>query len=91
MLVEAFLRGLVVVRRDGENAVGAQGFDFVREFDDFVGVVAAGAGEHGNFALGLFQRDLHHAQMLGASERRALAGGAAGNQEIDAGLDLTAH
>ena len=90
MLVEAFLRGLVVVGSDGENAVGAQGFDLVGQFDDFVGVVAAGAGQHGDFAFGFFQRDLHHAQMLGAGERGALAGGAAGDEEIDAGLDLAA-
>ena len=54
-------------------------------------VVAAGAGEHRHLALGLFERDLDDAQMLGARERRALAGGAAGHQEIDARVDLPAH
>ena len=65
-------------------------FDLVRQFDHLAGVVAAGAGQHRNFALGFFERDLDHAQVLGARERGALAGGAAGHQEIDAGVDLPA-
>ena len=65
-------------------------FELARQFDHFVRVVAAGAGQHRDFALGLFQRDLDHAQMLGARERRALARGAAGNQKIDARVDLAA-
>ncbi len=64
--------------------------EFAREFDHFVGVVAARAGEHRDLAVGFFDRDLDHAQMLVAGERRALAGGAAGHQKIDAGLDLPA-
>ena len=66
-------------------------FDFLGEFDDFVRVVAAGAGEHGDLALGFFERDLDHAQMLFARERRAFARGAAGHQEVDPGVDLPAH
>ena len=46
VLVEAFLCGLVVVGRDGENAVGAQFLAGAREFDHFVRVVSARAGEH---------------------------------------------
>ena len=91
VLVEAFLRGLVVVRRDGEDAVDAQVLQFAGELDDFGGVVAAGAGEHGDLALGLFERDLDHAQMFVARERGALAGGAAGHQEVDACRDLAPH
>ena len=60
----------------------------MRELDHFGGVVAARAGQHRNLALGLFDRDLDHAQMLGARERGALAGGAAGHQKIDARLNL---
>ena len=54
-------------------------------------VVAAGAGEDGHLALGLFDRDLDDAEVLVAGERRALAGGAAGDQKIDARFDLAAH
>ena len=55
VLEEAFLRGLVVVGSDGEDAVGAELLQFIRESDDFGGVVATGAGEDGNFALGDFE------------------------------------
>ena len=47
VLVEAFLRGLVVIGRDGENAVDAEAFELARQLDDFARVVAAGAGQHG--------------------------------------------
>jgi hypothetical protein len=57
---------------------------FAREFDHFVSVVAAGAGEHRNFAGRFFDRDLDHAQVFFAGERGAFAGGAAGDQKIDA-------
>ena len=90
VLVEAFLGGLVVVGRDGEDAVRAQALQFARQFDDFARVVAARAAQHRHLALGLFDRDLDDAQMLGARERGAFAGGAAGNQEIDSGIDLAA-
>src|ERR1019366_3890274 len=90
VLVEAFLGGFVVIGGDGEDAVGAQGFDLVGEFDDLVGVVASGPGEHGDLALGFFERDLDHAQMLGTRECGAFAGGTAGDKKIDAGRDLTA-
>jgi hypothetical protein len=63
----------------------------ISPFDDLAGIVASGAGQHGDFTLGLFQRDLHHSQMFRTGERRAFAGGAAGDQEIDPGLDLAAH
>ena len=41
--------------------------NLVGEFDDFVGVVAARAGQHRNFAFRLFEGDLDHAQVLGAA------------------------
>ena len=44
--------------------------------------------EHGHFAFGLLNGDLDHAQMLGARERGALAGGAAGHQKINSSVDL---
>ena len=66
-------------------------FQFVREFDHFARVVAARAGEHRHLALGFFERDLDDAQVFGAAQRGAFAGGAAGHQEIDPGVDLPAH
>src|ERR1019366_8755022 len=65
-----------------EDAVRAQGFDLARQLDDLVSVVPAGADQHGDFALGFFQRDLHHAQMVRAAERRALPGGAHGTRKL---------
>src|SRR5271156_6150686 len=52
MLEQAFLRGLVVVRRDGEKTVGADGSNFAGHGDNFGGVVTTGAGEHGNLSFG---------------------------------------
>ncbi len=50
MLVEAFLRGLVVVGSDGEDAVNAEDGEFAGQGNYFGGVVAAGAAENGDFA-----------------------------------------
>ena len=63
----------------------------VREFDDFARVVSAGTGQHRNFALGFFKRDLDDAKVLVARQRRALARGAAGDQKVDPGFDLPPH
>jgi hypothetical protein len=91
VLVEAFLGGLVVVGRDGEDAAHAQVFEFARQFDDFARVVAARAAQHRHAALGLIDRDLDNAQVFGAREGGAFAGGAAGDQEVDARIYLAAH
>ena len=88
VLEEAFLRGLVVIGSDGEDAVGAEFLDFVGERDDFGGVVAAGAGEDRDLALGDFEGELNDAEMLGMRERGAFPGGAAGDEEVDARVEL---
>src|SRR5713101_5784903 len=88
VLIQTLLRRLVVIRSDGEYAVGAEGGKLAREGDHFRGVVAAGAREDGYLALSQFDIDLHDAEMLLACECRALAGSAAWNEEVDACLDL---
>src|ERR1700691_4448051 len=65
MLIEAFLRGLVVVRGDGEDAVGAQGFQVTSELDYICGVVAAGAGQDRDLAIRFFYCDFDYAQVFG--------------------------
>ncbi len=91
MLIQALLGRLVIVRRHGKNSVYAHVFQFFRELDHFGGVVAARAREHRHLPLGFFERDLDHAKVLEAGQRGAFAGGAAGHQKVDAGLDLPAH
>ena len=88
MLVQPFLRRLVVIRADGEDAVRAQRFEFARALDHFGGVVAAGTGHDGHLAARLFDRDFDHAALLGMRERGAFARGAAGDEEIDSRVDL---
>src|SRR6266581_6560053 len=89
VLIQTLLRRLVVIRSDGEYAVGAKSGKLAREGDHFRGVVTAGAREDGHLALSKFDSDLHDAEMLLACECRALAGSAARNEEVDACLDLS--
>ena len=56
VLVQAFLRGLVVVRRDREDAVRAQLLQLARQFDHLARVVAARAGQHRHLAAWLLRR-----------------------------------
>ena len=65
VLVEAFLRRLVVVRRHRQEAVGAGLRQIARELHDFFGVVSAGAGKDGHLAGGFIGEDLDDAQTLG--------------------------
>ena len=88
VLVQTFLRRLVVIRRDGENAIGAHRLDLGSEFDHLSGVVAARARQHRHAALGFFERDLHHAQMFLVRERGTFARRSARHQEVDAFFDL---
>ncbi len=90
MLIEAFLRGLVVIRRDGENTIDADALQLAGEFDHLARVVAAGAAKHGRFPLRLIDHNLDHAQVFGARERGAFAGGTARNQKVYPSVDLPA-
>ena len=54
MLKEAFLRWLVVIRRDGKNSIRADFGEFARQRDHFGGVVSPSACENGHASLGDF-------------------------------------
>ena len=61
MLVQPFLRRLVVLGGDGENAIGAHRLDLGSEVNHFSGVVTARARQHRHTTLGFFERDFDHA------------------------------
>jgi len=51
MLVQAFLRGLVIVRNHQQAGVGTELFRFTGQLDGFPGAVAAGASDDRNTAI----------------------------------------
>ena len=65
VLVKTFLRGFVVIRRDGKDAVRAERFVLPRGLDHFGGVVSSGTGDDGRAATGFFECDLDDASLLG--------------------------
>ena len=89
MAILALLRGLVVVGRGGEDGVdsGARG-DFFCLFDRVVRGVGGGAGDDGNASGCDFDGGVDHVEPFVVRESGSLAGGAAGNEEINAGFDL---
>ena len=88
VLIQTFLRGLVVIRGDGQNSVRAHVLHFFGELDHFRGVVTARAADNGHLALGLFKRDFDDAQMFFARKRRILTSRPTGHQKIDPRVDL---
>jgi len=88
VLVEPFLRRLVVVGRDHEQRVGAGFLGVPGEVDRLGRVVGTGAGDHGDTALRLGDRPFHNLLVLVMAERRALAGGADRHQALRALGDL---
>ena len=88
VLVEAFLGGLVVVGRDREDAGGTGPGHLADGVDDLAGVVAAGPGHHRHPAGRGLDDELDDAEAFARVERRALAGGAAGNEEVHPRLHL---
>ena len=64
MLEQPFRRGLVVVRRDRQDAVGAGARHLLRRLDDLVRVVAARPREHRHPALRFRDDDLDDAAPL---------------------------
>src|SRR5271166_5140281 len=92
MLIDTLLRGLVVVGRGGQNIVNARARrDFLRLGDGFARVVRRGASHDGHTTVGGLDGQVNHAQPLVVQESRRLAGSAAWDQEVDAGLHLPAH
>ena len=91
VLVQAFLRGLVVVRRHREQALDPERLGGVRELGHLGGVVAADAGEHGDLPRADLDGDADHGIPLGPRQRRRLARRATGHDEVDAATDLPLH
>ncbi len=89
MAVLAFLRGLVVVRVRREDGVDtrARG-EFFRFFYRLVRRVRGCAGNDGDASGGDFDGRVDDVQPFVVRESRSLAGGAAGDEEIDARFDL---
>ena len=91
VLVEPFLRRLVVIGRDDQHRVGARLLGVLRQFDRLGGRIRAGAGDHRHPALGLIDAPFHHLLVLVMRQRRALAGGADRHQAVGALADLPVH
>src|SRR5260370_23121953 len=91
MLVQPFVRGLVVIGRDGKDAVDAHRFILAGGARYLSGVVASRARHHRNLAVRFLQRDFHDAPALVVRQRWAFSGRAARDEEMDSGLDLPPH
>ena len=89
MAILAFLRGLVVVGRSGEDRVHARPrSDFFRFGHCFLRGVRGRAGHDGHASGGDFDGHVDHVQPFVVRERGRLAGGAARNQKVNSGFDL---
>src|SRR3546814_5795616 len=64
VLEQAFLRRLVVVRRDDEGGIGASLLCVARQQDRFLGRVGAGSGDHRNTAFGRSEEHTSELQSL---------------------------
>ena len=84
MLIEPFLRRLVVVGRDDENAVGTGLLGIDRELNGFIRRIRPCAGNHRHALLGGLNRDVDDTLMLFKVECRALARGPDRNQAVSA-------
>ena len=88
VLVEAFLRRLVVIGRDDQNGVRAASLGVARKLDRLDSVVGARAGDHGNPAARFVDADVDGAVVLLVGERRALSGCSDRHQPVRPGADL---
>ncbi len=88
MLVEAFLRGLVVVGADLQGGVGAGLLGEGGQLDGLGGGVGAGAGDDGDAAVGGTDDPLDDLLVLFVVEGGRFAGGADGDDAVGAALDL---
>ena len=83
MLVEALLCGLVVIGCHRKNSLDAEPGDLLDERRNPVRSVASHAGKDRHLAPCLFDHDTDHAEIFFVLERGRLAGGAAGDKEIN--------
>ncbi len=85
---EAFLRGLVVVGGHEQRGVGAGFFRLDGEGDGFAGGVGAGAGDHFAAPGGELDGAADDVEVLLVVEGGRFAGGADGDDAVDARGDL---
>ena len=88
MAVQAFLGGLVVVRRYQQAGIGTGAFGATGQLDRLGGGIGAGAGNHRQAPAGVFDRDADDLAVLVHVERRGLAGGTDDHQRVGALLDV---
>ena len=91
MADETLLRRLVVVRRHRQDALHAEILELTGKVRDLLGVVAAGARQHGRPPAGLLEHQFHHARVLLVREGGTLARRAAGHDEVHPLVDLPAR
>ena len=88
MLIEAFLRGFVVIRSDEQGAVCAGFFGKFGELNGFDGVVGAGASENLDASFHLIDADLDDLPVLFMGKRGGFARGTDGDETVDAFFNL---
>ena len=88
VLVEAFLRWLVVIGRDDQNGVRAASLGVAGKLNRLAGIVGACAGDYRNPAARFVDADIDGAAVLLMGERRALSGRPDRHQTMRAGSDL---
>ena len=88
MLIQAALRGLVVIRGDEQQCIRAVALRILREHDRGLGGVAAGAGNDRNAVRGHFHCEADDLAVLLLGERRAFAGRSGDDKCVCAVLDL---
>ena len=88
MLVETFLRRLVVVRANAQHAVDALPVGLLQLFDHSSGVVASTAHEDGHTASHLLHHKLLDEVLLLGRQTRGLTGGSEYTEEVGAIIEL---
>ena len=87
VLLDAFLRGVVVVTRNAEDRDFRNLQDFFDHLNGFAGAVAAGTCNHGHAAVHVVQRELDDIEVLLVGDRRTLARGTHRENARNAGSD----
>ena len=87
---DAALRRCVVVRRDDEEAVGAELVRFFGEVHGVRGRVGACARDHGRLVADCFERSAEEIEPLRVGQGGALAGGAGNDDAVGAIRDEVA-
>src|SRR5207253_9867090 len=88
MLEQSVGAGFVVIGRDGKQAVRAGTFHQTRSVNSLSGIVSPRASKHRHLPVRFLYTDFDDTGPLVFAQRRALTGGAAGHEEVDAVFDL---